>query len=570
MGQTSSSERRWLRAVTRFMRHVLRLDALRAFAVAVVAFGVVVWVGADEPVGQAALVVIGTLVSFVLLPDEPHRFWRVDSTDLAETVPPSDLLAAGRETARALALQAGGAVDPNCVGVLWDDASERVGLAVSDARRIVLDMDYRISVTTEGDRQRVRAAITSKRCWPDASRVFFSFCSDVSALAAEFATAGSFLREIVELEPGESLQDWERRVAMYPVALVIDSRNVEPVGHETRVLDGGARAHRVLFDVADSAITKRYSTIQLTSEFHQSSADRTFTVKFSTYFCVGSTQLSFEVDDPIANVDANDFMLDPSKDVQFFHHYGLASHRVVVQTPRDSVLHPGSGVVFKWEPGVLLSPIPNVLDDVLPEGVPLPKPPALPTTLVPTKAREEPLVAVAGPRSVDAYHRLGLLASPRELRARREVVRRLNEARSSLPDGFDFVVLDGWRDRSLQALLVEHYTSLHGSVSDYVADPTSSVMRPPHVVGAALDLTLSYRGQPLALGSLYDDFTAAAHLDAYEHEDSTIRRLRRLMARALLDADFAPYPFEWWHWSYGDDVWASFKGESALYDVIEA
>ena len=89
-------EHRWRRAVVRFARHLVRLNALRAFAGAVVALGVVTVVGADTPVGQGALVVIGTLISFILLPEEPSRFWRVRAEDLAETVPPSDLRTAGR------------------------------------------------------------------------------------------------------------------------------------------------------------------------------------------------------------------------------------------------------------------------------------------------------------------------------------------------------------------------------------------------------------------------------------------------------------------------------------------
>jgi D-alanyl-D-alanine dipeptidase len=33
--------------------------------------------------------------------------------------------------------------------------------------------------------------------------------------------------------------------------------------------------------------------------------------------------------------------------------------------------------------------------------------------------------------------------------------------------------------------------------------------------------------------------------------------------------DFAPYPLEWWHWTYGEDVWAQTTGGNAIYDVIE-
>lgn len=570
MDSPPTPDRRWIRAAKRFLRHVLRFDALRAFAIAILALGVVLWVGADKPAGEAALVVIGTLVSYILLPDQPQRFWRVRASELAETVPPSDLRTAGRETARALAIQTGGTINPACSSLLWNDAVERVSHAVSNPRRVILDMDYRIAVTKEEHRQLVRATITSKRCWPGAGTVFFSFCSDVASLGQEFASEGSFAREIVELEPDEDMDAWEHRVSMYPVSLVIDGKNVDSIGRKTLTISGGARAHRLLFDVSETPITDAYTTLQSVSEFHQSPHDRTFSVKFSTYFCVGSTQLSLEVADPTVLIHANDFMLDPSLDIHFFHQYGLASHRVVVQTKGNSVLHPGSGVVFSWEPGELLAPVPAALDNRLPEGSPLPVEVALPTVLVPTAARDEPLVPISGVRCIDAYHRLGLLEVPRELQARKEVVYRLNDARIRLPNGFDFIVLDGWRAESLQARILEHYRHvMSGAVDGYVADPQSTAMRPAHMVGGAVDLTLAYQGRPLALGSLYDDFTLAAHLHAYEATDSTVRRLRRLMGEALLGAGFAPYPFEWWHWSYGDDVWAVFSGNDALYDLVQ-
>lgn len=218
--------------------------------------------------------------------------------------------------------------------------------------------------------------------------------------------------------------------------------------------------------------------------------------------------------------------------------------------------------------GEMLAVIP-VLDGLLPEGAPLPVHPGLPTQMVATAARNEPLVAVTGARCIDAYHQLGITNTRRVLSARKAVVERLAVAQTRLPSGFALVVLDGWRSAQLQTDLVNHYESVHGgSVAGYVADPDSITMRPPHVVGAAVDLTLSFHGQPLALGSAYDEFSPAAHLDAFEGSDSTVRRLRRLMAEAMLAAGFAPYPLEWWHWSYGDDIWAAYYGRQALYDVF--
>lgn len=565
-------EHRWRRGLYRFAQHLVRVDALRAVAVAALAFGIILLAGGDSSLGKGSLVVIGTLVTYILLPEEPRRFWRVRARDLASTVPPSDLQNAGLETTKALALQSGGIIGAESAALLWDDAVRNISRALGDPRRVVLGMDYRIAVKRDQGRQLVRSTGGGKRCWPGSDRVFFSFCSDVDALTSEYAAApeGSIAREIVEPEPGEDLHAWERRVSRYPVTLVIDGKKLEATDHENRRLSVGSLSHRVVFDISGTKILEEFTPIQIISEFHQSITDRRFIVKFSNYFCVGSTQLTFEVDDPLALIEVNDFILDASGGLEFYRQPGLAGCLATLQTRDNTVLRPGAGVVFAWRPGELLAEVPEALQiDNLPEGAPLPSKFSLPKELLDTEAVHEPLSPVAGVRCIDAYHRLGISNQPRVLLARDEVVRRLRDAQSNLPDSFDFVVLDGWRSTSFQHRLIAYYESLNGgSIDGFVADPGSVTMRPPHVVGGALDLTLAFKGVPLALGSKYDDFSPVAHLHAFEAEDSVVRRLRRLMAQVLIDNGFAPYALEWWHWSYGDDAWAAFTGRQPLYDLI--
>jgi D-alanyl-D-alanine dipeptidase len=49
------------------------------------------------------------------------------------------------------------------------------------------------------------------------------------------------------------------------------------------------------------------------------------------------------------------------------------------------------------------------------------------------------------------------------------------------------------------------------------------------VSGGTVDLTLSYRGTPLALGTSFDNFDQYAAITAFEEADSIVRRLRRLL-----------------------------------------
>ena len=144
------------------------------------------------------------------------------------------------------------------------------------------------------------------------------------------------------------------------------------------------------------------------------------------------------------------------------------------------------------------------------------------------------------------------------MRLREGVVGRLVAAADALPVGFDLVVLDGWRPRSFQLELHSYYRKEFG-VAGYVADPDpQSTAVPPHVTGGAVDLTLRWRGAPLGLGSDFDEFSPAAAFAPAEPTaiSERARNLRALLARVLRVEGFEPYPWEWWHWSYGDQLWA--------------
>lgn len=160
---------------------------------------------------------------------------------------------------------------------------------------------------------------------------------------------------------------------------------------------------------------------------------------------------------------------------------------------------------------------------------------------------------------VDAYRDLPLPGRD-AIVVRDEVATRLTRAASALPQGFGLLVLDGWRSPDFQRSLLEYYRNLHPDLGEgYVSDPEGSLVA-PHTTGGAVDLTLTWDGVPLALGTDFDAFTDQARVDALEVAPSVERGLRRLLAAALRGAGFVPYPLEWWHWSYGEQWWAAGTG----------
>lgn len=109
----------------------------------------------------------------------------------------------------------------------------------------------------------------------------------------------------------------------------------------------------------------------------------------------------------------------------------------------------------------------------------------------------------------------------------------------------------------------------------YWAAPTVRANSPsPHATGAALDLTLCHAesGDPLYMGSIFDDVSVLAHTDFFEingeakrYSDEEARANRRVLYWIMVDVGFANNPNEWWHFSWGDQMWAKLIGEEAAH-----
>jgi zinc D-Ala-D-Ala dipeptidase len=170
---------------------------------------------------------------------------------------------------------------------------------------------------------------------------------------------------------------------------------------------------------------------------------------------------------------------------------------------------------------------------------------------------------------------------------RRTVADKLLAVNARLADaGLELYLFDAWRPQAVQrhfhdvwfpAWLKQRVPHLDGQefveeVEKYWAAPTTGEQSPsPHSTGGAVDLTLRFiaTGQPLFMGGLFDDVTEDAWTDAFEHKpvvsmsDEEARANRRLLYWVMAEAGFANNPTEWWHYSWGDQMWAKLQGEPA-------
>jgi zinc D-Ala-D-Ala dipeptidase len=208
-------------------------------------------------------------------------------------------------------------------------------------------------------------------------------------------------------------------------------------------------------------------------------------------------------------------------------------------------------------------------------------------TAMPTVECGERLVAIVGlhPRlSVDnSAANIACLGYQPTFTVRESVAGRIVGAVSNLPAGYGFLVKESLRPAALQRFYFERrlckvLASNPDLTESDAIESTSRFIAPPSVAGhpggGAIDITLcDPNGCELDLGCAYDADEVAsggACFSQFDNLSKQAREHRSLMFAALEDAGFVNYPFEWWHWSYGDKYWAVVKQHAnALYGPVD-
>ena len=200
-----------------------------------------------------------------------------------------------------------------------------------------------------------------------------------------------------------------------------------------------------------------------------------------------------------------------------------------------------------------LSPLPSLIDPA-PQEV--------------SEPSSEPLVPLAHRRIrvLSNYWHAGWHAALPSTWFRAEAMERLAHVADQLPERLGLAVFDAWRPLPLQAELFHAAYDEPGLPPGYVADPNPHpATPPPHLTGGTVDLTLTLDGLPLALGTGFDDFTAAAGTAALEHVPGVDRELRRLLYGSMRSAGFVVLHCEWWHFEFGTRRWAAITGSLPRY-----
>ena len=168
-----------------------------------------------------------------------------------------------------------------------------------------------------------------------------------------------------------------------------------------------------------------------------------------------------------------------------------------------------------------------------------------------------------------------------DFRIRQTIFDMVKKAQSHLPEGYNFVIYEAYRPRArqielwnkAQKLLGEKYPDLSQEKLDtlaetYVANPYNGIGS-GHQSGSAIDISLcNDDGVDFDMGTKCQEVNDYTGTNAPGLSDKAVKN-RTILKDALENVGFINYPAEWWHFSYGDMLWAHLtKNDTAFHGPL--
>lgn len=148
---------------------------------------------------------------------------------------------------------------------------------------------------------------------------------------------------------------------------------------------------------------------------------------------------------------------------------------------------------------------------------------------------------------------------------RKTVCEMLAKAECLLPNGYTIKLLDGYRSKKEQLRRrAQFFKQLDAEHPEWTADEReryvnrSIAKKSGHNTGGAVDVTLAHEGKELDCGTAYLEFTPLTRTDAKGLTDIQ-QKNREMLFQVMTAAGFVNYPLEWWHYCYGDKMYAAYK-----------
>jgi len=181
---------------------------------------------------------------------------------------------------------------------------------------------------------------------------------------------------------------------------------------------------------------------------------------------------------------------------------------------------------------------------------------------------------------LNVFNDMEKITGPRIL-VRKEVFNRLLKAQKSLTQEnpkLTLFVTYGYRNLEIQIkrfmeLIQKNKryfkdpVDLYEEIHRYVAVPTVA----GHPAGGAIDITIKEvsKDKFIDFGSQQYNYITKKNYVFHPSISKVAKKNRSLLRKIMMNAGFAPFDGEWWHFSYGDREWAYYKKQKfAFYDQI--
>ncbi len=212
-------------------------------------------------------------------------------------------------------------------------------------------------------------------------------------------------------------------------------------------------------------------------------------------------------------------------------------------------------------------------------------------------SRPAPIIDSEFIKAINFYYSQKIPGTRKNMIAREIVVDRIYQASKLLSPSHFFKIFDTFRTIKTQEYLFtatcnkirNSYPGLNEdaitlSAQKYCAHPflKKHFEIPPHNTGGAIDLTICDKriNRALNFGTVFDCNTALAETDFFEKkfhrkygvnekEWNEIKRNRRILYHLMKEYGFINYCKEWWHYSFGDCIWANVLGMKWIFESME-
>lgn len=126
------------------------------------------------------------------------------------------------------------------------------------------------------------------------------------------------------------------------------------------------------------------------------------------------------------------------------------------------------------------------------------------------------------------------------------------------------------RTLDVNILSAEEKASIYEEVYQIWAIPSDNPLTPPpHSTGSAIDLTLvDENGKEVDMGGDIDELSARSNPDYYKDSTHPQARVfhqnREILLEIMTYGGFRRHQGEWWHFSYGDQMWAWLQNSDTI------